>query len=134
TITQADRAQSSRVPVPLPDDLYVAVRHAQLVDTDTESEPEEAPSEAGESQPLGFRVPLMSEEFEASDPSSTRTISSHSSAPLSLDHPLTHTSPTPTPTRVSFHHRTSRMAVHTQPTLSLGMSGGGSCFVPIFLM
>nr|GEU68251.1 hypothetical protein [Tanacetum cinerariifolium] len=31
TITQADRAQSSRVPVPLPDDPYVAVGQAKLV-------------------------------------------------------------------------------------------------------
>ncbi|GKA83113.1 hypothetical protein Tco_0789861 [Tanacetum coccineum] len=106
TITQADGAQSSRVPVPLPDDPYVAVRQAQLVDTDTESDPEEAPSEAEESQPLGSRVPLMSEEFEASEPSGTRTVSSHSlvssdsTAPLSPDHPLTYVSPTPTPTRV----------------------------------
>ncbi|GKC72431.1 hypothetical protein Tco_1118314 [Tanacetum coccineum] len=45
------------------------VRQAQLVDTDTESKPEEAPSEAEESQPLGSRVPLMSKEFEASEPS-----------------------------------------------------------------
>ncbi|GKF26394.1 hypothetical protein Tco_0082288, partial [Tanacetum coccineum] len=36
SITQADGAQSSRVPVPLPDDPYVAVKQAQLVDTDTE--------------------------------------------------------------------------------------------------
>ncbi|GKE38595.1 hypothetical protein Tco_1462000, partial [Tanacetum coccineum] len=41
---------------------------AQLVDTDTESDPDEAPSEAEESQPLGSRVPLISEEFEASKP------------------------------------------------------------------
>ncbi|GJW30944.1 hypothetical protein Tco_0047819 [Tanacetum coccineum] len=128
TITQADGAQSSRVPVPLPDDPYVAVRHAQLVDTDTESDPEEAPSEAEESQPLGSRVPLMSEEFEASEPSGTRTVSSYSpvssdsTAPLSPDHPLTHVSPTPTPTRVSFHRRTACMVVRTQPTLSPGMS------------
>ncbi|GKB90004.1 hypothetical protein Tco_0962276 [Tanacetum coccineum] len=46
SITQADRAQSSRVPVPLPDDPYVAIRQAWLVDT--KSEPEEAPSEAEE--------------------------------------------------------------------------------------
>ncbi|GJZ42083.1 hypothetical protein Tco_0588969, partial [Tanacetum coccineum] len=46
TITQADGAQSSRVPVPLPDEPNVVVRQAQLVDTDTESDPEEAPSEA----------------------------------------------------------------------------------------
>nr|GEY95086.1 hypothetical protein [Tanacetum cinerariifolium] len=73
-------------------------RHAQLVDTYTKSEPEEASSEAEESQPLGFRVPLMGEEFKASKPSSTRTVSSHSlvssdsTAPLTLDHPLNHAS------------------------------------------
>ncbi|GJS17440.1 hypothetical protein Tco_0411912 [Tanacetum coccineum] len=104
TITQADGAQSSRVPVPLPDDPYVAVRQTQLVNTDTESDPEEAPSKAEELQSLGSRVPLMGEEFEAVEPSGTRNDSSHSSAssdstaPLSPDHPLTHVSPTPTPT------------------------------------
>ncbi|GKB97499.1 hypothetical protein Tco_0983636 [Tanacetum coccineum] len=101
TITHADGAQSSCVPVPLLDDPYVAVRHAQLVDTDTESEPEEAPSKAEESQPLA---------------------SSDSTVPLSPDHPLTHASPTPTPTRVLVHRRTARMVVRTQPTLSPGMS------------
>ncbi|GKF17052.1 hypothetical protein Tco_0061970 [Tanacetum coccineum] len=74
----------------------------------------------------------MSEEFEASKLSVARTISSHSSAssdstaPLLTGHPLTHASPTPTPTptptRVSFHRRTARIAVRTQPTLSSGMS------------
>ncbi|GKD37231.1 hypothetical protein Tco_1257438 [Tanacetum coccineum] len=126
TITQADGAQSSRVPVPLPDDPYVAVRQAQLVET--ESELEEAPSEAEELESLGSRVPRMGEEFEASESSGTRTISSHSpassdsTAPLSPDHPLTHVSPTPTPTQVLFHRRTARMAVRAQPTLSPGMS------------
>nr|GFB99271.1 hypothetical protein [Tanacetum cinerariifolium] len=57
------------MPVPLPDDPYVVVRQAQLVDTDGELEPEEVPSEAEESQPLCYRVPLMSEEFEAFEPS-----------------------------------------------------------------
>nr|GEU59631.1 hypothetical protein [Tanacetum cinerariifolium] len=58
----------------------------------------------------------------------SRTISSHSSAssdsttPLSPDHPLTQASPTPTPTQVLFHHRTARMAVRTQLTVSPGMS------------
>ncbi|GJW36778.1 hypothetical protein Tco_0059698 [Tanacetum coccineum] len=94
--------------------------YAQLVDTDTESEPEEAPSKVEESHPLGSRVPLMGEEFEASEPSGTRTISSHSSASsnsttsLSPGHPLTQASPTPTPTRVSFHRRIARMAMCTQ--------------------
>ncbi|GKD54658.1 hypothetical protein Tco_1288045, partial [Tanacetum coccineum] len=61
------KAQSSRVPVPLPDDPYVAVRQAQLVDTDTESDPDEAPSEAEESQPLGSRVPLKSQATRLDD-------------------------------------------------------------------
>ncbi|GKE31782.1 hypothetical protein Tco_1451104 [Tanacetum coccineum] len=97
SITQADGAQSSRVPVPLPDDPYVAIRQAR-------SEPEEAPFEAEELQSLGSRVPFMGEEFEAVEPSGTRTDSSHSSAssdsttPLSPDHPLTYVSPTSTPT------------------------------------
>ncbi|GKD02061.1 hypothetical protein Tco_1172335 [Tanacetum coccineum] len=107
---------------------FVVLPLAQLVDTDTESDPKEAPSKADELQPLGSKVPLMSEEFEASEPSGTRTVSSHSpvsldsTAILSPDYPLTHVSPTPTPTRVSFHRKTIRMAVRTQPTLSLGMS------------
>ncbi|GJY72087.1 hypothetical protein Tco_0475790, partial [Tanacetum coccineum] len=105
TITQADGAQSSRVPVPLPDDPYVA-----------------------ELKSLGSRVPLIGEEFEAFEPTNTRTDSSHSTAssdstaPLSPDYPLTHVSPTLTPTRVSFHCRTACMVMHTQSTLSMGMS------------
>ncbi|GJW34696.1 hypothetical protein Tco_0057616 [Tanacetum coccineum] len=127
TITQVDGAQSSRVPTPLHDDPCVAVRHAQLVDTDVELELEEAPLEAEESQPLGSRVPLTDEEFEASETSDTRTTSSHSSASsnsttsLSPNHPLTQVSPTPTPTRASFYRRTARMTMRTQPTLSPGM-------------
>ncbi|GJR70818.1 hypothetical protein Tco_0016883 [Tanacetum coccineum] len=128
SITQADGAQSSRVPVPLPDDPYVAIRQARLVDTESELEPEEAPFEAEELQSLGSRVPFMGEEFEAVEPSGTRTDSSHSSAssdsttPLSPDHPLTHILPTPTPTRTSFHYRTARMTVCVQPAMSLGHS------------
>ncbi|GKF99487.1 hypothetical protein Tco_0298270, partial [Tanacetum coccineum] len=37
--TQADGAQSSRVPVPLHEDPYEAIRQAYLDGTDTESEP-----------------------------------------------------------------------------------------------
>ncbi|GKA30294.1 hypothetical protein Tco_0716599, partial [Tanacetum coccineum] len=37
--TQADRARSSQVPVPLPEDPYEAIRQAYLDGTDTESEP-----------------------------------------------------------------------------------------------
>nr|GEY52671.1 hypothetical protein [Tanacetum cinerariifolium] len=102
-------------PVPSSDDLYLIVGQAHTPTTvDTESEPEEAPSETWE--------------FEASEPSDTRITPSHSSASLdsiallSPDHPITQTSPTPTPTRVSFHRRTTRMAMGTQLTLSPGMS------------
>ncbi|GJY23099.1 hypothetical protein Tco_0396757 [Tanacetum coccineum] len=38
-ISQTNGAQSSRVPTPLLDDPYVAVRQAHLVDTDPKSEP-----------------------------------------------------------------------------------------------
>nr|GEV16990.1 hypothetical protein [Tanacetum cinerariifolium] len=76
TITQADGAQSSRTLILFPDDPYVAVRQTHLVDTDTKSNPEEAPSEAEEWEPLGSRVPLMSEEFEASKPSGFKFINS----------------------------------------------------------
>ncbi|GJZ44523.1 retrovirus-related pol polyprotein from transposon TNT 1-94 [Tanacetum coccineum] len=114
-----------------PDLIYavcICAHGLQLVDTDNESDPEEAPSEAEESQPLDPRVPLRSEEFEASELSGTRIISSHSlvssdsTTPLSPDHPLTHVLPTPTPTRVSFHHWTARIVVRTQPTLSPDIS------------
>ncbi|GJX88686.1 hypothetical protein Tco_0340700 [Tanacetum coccineum] len=70
----------------------------------------------------------MSEEFEASEPSGARTISSHSStssdstAPLSPDHPLTYVSPTPTPTRASFYHKTARMTMRVQPAMFLNHS------------
>ncbi|GJX81004.1 hypothetical protein Tco_0329153 [Tanacetum coccineum] len=52
-------------PRPFSYDPYVAVRQAQLVDTDIESAPEEAPLEVEELQLVGFRIPLMGEEFEA---------------------------------------------------------------------
>ncbi|GJT44620.1 hypothetical protein Tco_0953335 [Tanacetum coccineum] len=72
------------------------------------------------------RVP--GEEFVVVEPSGTRSDSFHSSAssdstaPLSPDHPLTRTSPTPTPTRASFNRRTTRMTVRAQPVMSYGYS------------
>ncbi|GJR69375.1 putative reverse transcriptase domain-containing protein [Tanacetum coccineum] len=74
------------------------------VTVDTDSKPEQVPSET--------------EEFDASKPSNTRITSSHSSAssdstaPLLPDHLLTQTSPTPTPTRVSFHFVLSPSSFH----------------------
>ncbi|GJV86429.1 hypothetical protein Tco_1530367 [Tanacetum coccineum] len=101
-------------PVSSLDDLHLIVGQAHTPTTvDTDSELEDAPSKT--------------EEFKAFDPSDTRITSSHSlassdsTAPLSHDHPFTHTSPTPTSTRVLFHRRTARMAVCTQPTLSPGI-------------
>nr|GFB53599.1 hypothetical protein [Tanacetum cinerariifolium] len=57
--TQADRAQSSRVPVPLPKDPYEAIRHAYLDGTNTEFEPFEYPidTETPES-PLAIAPPI----------------------------------------------------------------------------
>ncbi|GJS01813.1 hypothetical protein Tco_0318321 [Tanacetum coccineum] len=97
TITQADGAQSARLPVPLPDDPYVAVRHAS--------------EEFKDSDPLGTRID-----------SSHSLASLDSTAPLLPDHPLTHVLPTPTPIRASFHRRTARMIVRAQPAMSLGVS------------
>nr|GEZ71819.1 reverse transcriptase domain-containing protein [Tanacetum cinerariifolium] len=106
--------------------FYVDSESITQANEDTESDLEEALSEEEELQSLGSRVPLMGEEFEAFEPLGIRTDSSHSSAssdsttPLLLDHPLTYVSPTPTPTQVLFHHRTTRMTMRTQPAMSPG--------------
>ncbi|GJZ47447.1 hypothetical protein Tco_0601279 [Tanacetum coccineum] len=57
--TQADGAQSSRVPVPLPEDPYKAIRQAYIDGMDTESEPFEDPidTETPES-PLAIAPPI----------------------------------------------------------------------------
>ncbi|GKC19059.1 hypothetical protein Tco_1021209, partial [Tanacetum coccineum] len=58
--TQADEAQSSRVPVPLTDDPYEAIKQAYLDETDTESVPFEDPidTDAPES-PLAIAPPIL---------------------------------------------------------------------------
>ncbi|GJY54073.1 hypothetical protein Tco_0445737 [Tanacetum coccineum] len=111
-------------PIPPSDDPYLIVGQAYTpAAIDTESEPEEAPSEIEGFHPLAARTappssdhtltssdptlasPLIDEEFEASEPSDTRITSLHSIAPsdsttlLSPDHPLTQTTPTPTLSR-----------------------------------
>ncbi|GKE84454.1 hypothetical protein Tco_1558196 [Tanacetum coccineum] len=90
--TQADGAQSSRVPVPLPEDPYEAFRHAYLDGTDTESEP-----------------------FE--DPIETKTPES----PLTVAPPTLLPESTP-PTLVPILRRTTRMAVRVPPAMSSGLS------------
>ncbi|GJZ42908.1 hypothetical protein Tco_0590163 [Tanacetum coccineum] len=91
---QADRAQRSRVPVPLLDDPYEAIRQAYLVGTDTESEPFEDPIETEtpesphtvasptslhDSTPPTCHV----EESEGSDTSGARSTDHGSTTPLS---------------------------------------------------
>nr|GEZ54860.1 hypothetical protein [Tanacetum cinerariifolium] len=97
--TQADGAQSSRVPVPLPEDPYEAIRQAYLVGMDIESEP------------------LRSMGFGTSD---TRSTSSDFTVPLSPDHPLTHT----TPVLVPILRRTARMVVCVPLVMSPSLSAG----------
>ncbi|GKF97277.1 hypothetical protein Tco_0293098, partial [Tanacetum coccineum] len=97
SFTQADGAQSSRVPVPLPEDPYEAIRQAHLVGTDTESEPiEDLGTESPKSphnvaSPISFpdSTPLVGhvEESEGSDTSGAGSTSSDSTTPLSPDHP-----------------------------------------------
>ncbi|GKB67517.1 hypothetical protein Tco_0928929 [Tanacetum coccineum] len=99
--TQADGAQSSRVPVPLPEDPYEAIRRAYLVGTDIDTPPV-----------------CHVEESEGSDTSGAGSTSSDSTTPLSPGHPLTRN----TLVFVSSLRRTARMTVHVQPVLSPGYS------------
>nr|GEX39622.1 hypothetical protein [Tanacetum cinerariifolium] len=123
--TQGNRAQNSRVLAPLPKDPYEAIRQACLVETNIESEPFENPIDTETPElphaiasltPLPDRTPpaCHTEESKDCDTSGARSTSSNFTAPLSPDHPLTRTAPTPTPThtRALFYHRTTRMTVH----------------------
>nr|GEY47599.1 hypothetical protein [Tanacetum cinerariifolium] len=99
-------------------DAYEAIRQACLVETDTESKPfedpidtktPESPHTVASPTPLPDSTPLAchANELEDSNTSSVRSMSSDSTTPLSPDHPLTRTLPTPTPTRALFHYRTA---------------------------
>ncbi|GJW27502.1 hypothetical protein Tco_0044377 [Tanacetum coccineum] len=90
--TQADGAQISRVPVPLPEDPYEAIRQAYLDGRDTESEPIEDPVET--------------EMLE-----SPLTVAPPTSLPEST-----------LPTLVPILRRTKRMAVRVPPAMSLILS------------
>ncbi|GKC97375.1 hypothetical protein Tco_1167650 [Tanacetum coccineum] len=94
-VTQGDWVEmdvSSRVPVPLPEDPYEAIRQAYLDGTDTESEP-----------------------FE--DPTDTETPES----PLSIASPVPLSESTP-PVLVPILCRTARMAVCVPHAMSSGLS------------
>ncbi|GJR28153.1 hypothetical protein Tco_1104385 [Tanacetum coccineum] len=126
--TQADGAQSSRVPVPLSEDPYEAIRQDYLVEMDTESEPfEDIETETPESPytvasptslPDSTRPTCHVEESEGSDTSGARSTSTDSTTPLSPDHPVTHT----TLALVPSLRRTARMAVRILPALSPSLS------------
>ncbi|GJY05455.1 hypothetical protein Tco_0371395 [Tanacetum coccineum] len=90
--TQDDRAQSSRVLVPLPEDPYEPIRQAYLDRTDTESEPFEDP-------------------IDTETPESPLTVAPPTSLPESAP-----------PTLVPILCRTARMAVCIPPATSSGLS------------
>nr|GEX28365.1 hypothetical protein [Tanacetum cinerariifolium] len=119
--TQADEAQSSRVPVPLSEDLCEAIRQAYLVGTDTESEPFEDPeSETPESPYIVAPPTCHVEESKGFGTSGARSTSSDSTVPLSPDHTLTYT----TPVLVLILHRYAYIAVRILPMMSPGLSAG----------
>ncbi|GJT32692.1 hypothetical protein Tco_0923111 [Tanacetum coccineum] len=141
TTIPIDRAQDPPLITSFHDDPYVLVRQAYTpIATDTEFEPFEDPIETEETQQLSPRAAPLSPNYTLASPnytpdtphsdeeskpieaSETRIASpSDSTSPLSPDQPLTQTSPTPTPSRAFYYHRTTRMAVRTQPTLSPGL-------------
>ncbi|GJR64411.1 hypothetical protein Tco_0010476 [Tanacetum coccineum] len=90
--TQADGAQSSRVPVPLPEDHYEAIGQTYLDGTDTESEPFE-------------------DLVESETPESPLTVTPPTSQPESTSSTL-----------VPILRRTARMAVRVPPAMSSGLS------------
>ncbi|GJV58027.1 hypothetical protein Tco_1459032 [Tanacetum coccineum] len=127
--TQANGAQIPRVPVSFPKDPYEAIRHAYLVETDTEFKPFEDPVEtetpesphtvaSPTSLPDSTPPTHHAEESEGSDMSGARSTPSDFTTPLSPDHPLTHT----TPTLVLFIRRIARIAVHVPPAMLPGLS------------
>ncbi|GKB76233.1 hypothetical protein Tco_1260716 [Tanacetum coccineum] len=127
--TQADGAQSPRVPAPFPEDPYEAIRQGYLVETNTKAKPFEDPVETKTPEsPYIITTPTSlpdstppthhAGELEDSSTSGTRSTPSNFTTPLSPDHPLTHTSPT----LVLFFRRTIRMAVRVPPVMSPSLS------------
>nr|GEY94767.1 hypothetical protein [Tanacetum cinerariifolium] len=118
--TQADRAQSSRVPVPLLKDPYEVIRQAYLVGTNTESKPFECKARKPESPHIVAPPTCHIEESEGSGTSGVRSTSSNSTALLSPDYPVTHTTPALVPTLC----RTARMAMRVPPAMLPGLFAG----------
>nr|GEX61468.1 hypothetical protein [Tanacetum cinerariifolium] len=105
----ADEAQSSRMPVPFPEDPYEAIRQAYLARTDVEFKPfkDRIENETTESPHTVAPPTCYVEESEGFSTSSSRSMSLDSTTPLSPDHPLTHTTPVLFPSL----HRAPHMAV-----------------------
>nr|GEW57262.1 RNA-directed DNA polymerase, eukaryota [Tanacetum cinerariifolium] len=102
-------------------DSYEAIRQAYLVGTDTESEPFEDPEfETPELPDIVAPPTCHVEESKGSGTFGARSTSSDSTAPLSLNHPLTHT----TPVFIPILPRTAYMAVRVLPVMSPGLSVG----------
>nr|GEZ12448.1 hypothetical protein [Tanacetum cinerariifolium] len=101
-------------------DPYEAIRQAYLVGTNTEFEPFEGKARTPESPHIVAPPTCHVEESEGSGTSDVRSTSLDSTAPLSPDHPLSHT----TPVLVLILHMTARMAVRVPPVMSPGLSAG----------
>nr|GEV89995.1 zinc finger, CCHC-type [Tanacetum cinerariifolium] len=117
---EVGRAQSSRVSVSLPEDPYETIRQAYLVGMDTESEPFKDPIETETPDSPHTVAPLTCHvrELKGSSTFDARSTSLDSTASLSPDHPLTHT----TPVLVPSLRRTARMAVRVPLAMSPGLS------------
>ncbi|GKE03936.1 hypothetical protein Tco_1395954 [Tanacetum coccineum] len=100
--TQADGAQSSRVPVPLPKDPYEAIRQAYLVEADIESEPFE-------------------DLVKTETPESPHTIASPTSLPDSMP-PTCHVEESEDSDTSGSRSTTARMAVRVTLAMSPGLS------------
>ncbi|GKF69882.1 hypothetical protein Tco_0202939, partial [Tanacetum coccineum] len=116
--TQADGAQSPRVPVPFPEDPYEAIRQTYLVETKTPESPHTVASPT--SLPDSTPPTCHAEDSVDSDTSGARSTTSDSTAPLSPNHTLTHASPTLVPSIC----RTACMAVCVPYAMSPGLSAG----------
>nr|GEU28701.1 hypothetical protein [Tanacetum cinerariifolium] len=118
-VVVANKAQSSRVPIPLHEDPYEAIREAYLDGTDTESEPFEdsVETETPDSPHTVAPPTCCVEESRGSGTSGARSTSSDSTVPLSPDHPLTHTTHVLAPSL----RKTARMAVRCLLAMSPGL-------------
>nr|GEZ09516.1 hypothetical protein [Tanacetum cinerariifolium] len=88
--------------------------------TNTEFEPFEGEARTPKSPHIVALPTCHVEESEGSGTSDVRSTSLDSTAPLSPDHPFSHT----TPVLVLILHMTARMAVRVSPVMSHGLSAG----------